>query len=350
MNHRDTESTEVARHSSQMRHLAIALTLLLSAAAYGRGRPTRLPEEWRTPACDPWRVGASFWYVIDNRAAGLVQSNAALDRAPRDLVVSDVANLVFAIFDGSIYQSIDAGCDWRLRGAIAGEQPRLIAAQGGGAYAWSGRTLIKITRLREQTFSLPDDIIALGAHSEQPDRLIAVTPGGALHTSFDGGATWVVRGAIAGETLRAAAVDPFDFDHVFAASDDELWESRDGGVTWTRRVAPAPLTDIAFSPVERGVVWLRSDSSIYRSLDGGASSSQVLRSGPMIPVRKSTRLAPHPSEATTVAFITDTGLGILDLVSNTTRVAVVEPPQSIVWSPTGRLLYATIPQISVPLY
>ncbi len=330
-----------------MRPLALAAMLLLSAAAYGRGRPTRLPEEWRTPVCDAWRVGASFWYVIDNRAAGLVQSNAALDGAPREIAVSDVANVVFAIFDGSIYQSIDAGCEWRLRAAIAGEQPRLLAAQGGNAYAWSGRTLINLTRLREQTFSLPDEIIALAA---QADRLIAVTPTGALHASSDGGATWIRRGAIADETLHTAAVDPFHFDHVIAASDDELWESRDGGVTWTRRPAPAALTDIAFSPVEQDVVWVRSDSSIYRSVDGGASFAQVMRSIPMIPLRKSTRLAPHPTDATTIAFITDNGLGILDLVSNTTRVAMLEAPQSIVLSPTGQLLYATIRQISVPIY
>ena len=321
-----------------MRSAALVLVLFssMSLEAAVRGRAARPPAVWATPACDGARVGEQHWYGVDHLV--YAPPSAA---GPQAIAVGDVANLVFAVFDGSLYESRDAGCDWKLRVKV-GAPARLTAVSGERAYVWTDSQLFRVTKEKVEALSVPDRLLLVTDE-------FALAFNGTAYDSKDGGLTWQRRGAIANAPLRTAAVDPHDAGHVIAAATGALWESKDGGRTWSGVAAPeqAEFSSIAFAPSEPGVVWLAGGSSIYRA--AGAGFARVAASTPFV-LFNGPPLAAHPLDPTTVAFTTMNGIGVLDLTANKTRVAMVAPPSSLVWAPHGRMLYTTTPQTSLPIF
>jgi photosystem II stability/assembly factor-like uncharacterized protein len=334
-----------------MRPLVLATTLILSTFAtdaFARGRVTRPPATWGMPVCDPYRVGASFWYTVDNAAAGLQLT--AMKSAPQDLAVSEVANLMFAVIDGNFFESADAGCAWTSRSSTP--VTRVVAAAGGRAYAWSDTTLVRVSRERVDAGTVPDRVLTLAADPDNADRLFALSFGGTAYSSLDGGTTWERRGTIARTPLRAAAIDPFDFNHAIAGGTAEVHTTSDGGRTWTTVASPDAVTisSIVFSAAAQDLVWMVGHN-VYRSQDGGATFARVLRSAPLVPITPASRAAVHPQDAALIAFTTVNGFAILDSATNTTRVSVMStPPESLVWSPDPRVIYVTNTQISTHVY
>ncbi|PLW73479.1 exo-alpha-sialidase [Streptomyces sp. SCUT-3] len=66
------------------------------------------------------------------------------------------------------------------------------------------------------------------------DALYGVDPAGGLHRSADGGATWRKAGTVPGG--QPQALTAVDDEHVLAATQDGVYESRDGGRTFTERL------------------------------------------------------------------------------------------------------------------
>ncbi|GAA2479307.1 hypothetical protein GCM10010406_14390 [Streptomyces thermolineatus] len=66
------------------------------------------------------------------------------------------------------------------------------------------------------------------------DALYGVDPAGGLHRSADGGATWRKAGTVPGG--QPQALTAVDGEHVLAATQDGVYESRDGGRTFTERL------------------------------------------------------------------------------------------------------------------
>ncbi|MFH0241290.1 F510_1955 family glycosylhydrolase [Streptomyces sp. HK10] len=66
------------------------------------------------------------------------------------------------------------------------------------------------------------------------DGLYGIGPRGTVHRSTDGGGSWTETGTVPGGQAQAlTAVTP---DHVLAATADGVYESTDGGKTFTRRL------------------------------------------------------------------------------------------------------------------
>jgi len=70
----------------------------------------------------------------------------------------------------------------------------------------------------------------LTAHPTRPERLYGAVEIGGVLLSTDGGATWQSR--LRGEDVHRLTVTPGDPDHVFAAAETGVYESRDAGDSW----------------------------------------------------------------------------------------------------------------------
>ena len=120
---------------------------------------------------------------------------------------------------------------------------------------------------------------------------------GGVFTSDDGGLHWTLRSneeALAGRSLNSLAVSPGHVEQVFAASEEGVVKSADGGKTWTRLLAqPRP----AVRPGVRAETKLRvhtlrivtqgkttlllvgTDSGLFRSVNAGVTWEQIKASG-----------------------------------------------------------------------
>jgi uncharacterized repeat protein (TIGR01451 family) len=123
--------------------------------------------------------------------------------------------------------------------------------------------------------------------------------GNGILKSTDGGFTWahVSGDFFAGVSISRLAVDPTNASHVYAAvlrgrggarrvspplhSTYGLWESKDGGVTWTLlKAAPAVslgATDVRLDPQTPTTLYASFWSdAIYKSTDGGATWAPIM--------------------------------------------------------------------------
>jgi uncharacterized repeat protein (TIGR01451 family) len=123
--------------------------------------------------------------------------------------------------------------------------------------------------------------------------------GNGILKSTDGGLTWshVSGDFFVGVSTARLAVDPTNVNHVYAAilrgrggarrvsppvhSAYGLWESRDGGVTWSL-IKPAPgtslgATDIRIDPQTPNILYSSFwGDAIYKSTDGGATWAPIM--------------------------------------------------------------------------
>jgi photosystem II stability/assembly factor-like uncharacterized protein len=71
-----------------------------------------------------------------------------------------------------------------------------------------------------------------------PDALYGIDPTSALHRSADSGKTWKKAGTVPGG--QPQALTAVSADRVPAATQDGVYETRDGGRTFTERVPVTP--------------------------------------------------------------------------------------------------------------
>jgi hypothetical protein len=108
-----------------------------------------------------------------------------------------------------------------------------------------------------------------------------------VQTTIDGGQTWVEASAglppVGTPVLLRAA--PSSGDTVYVAIEvqgviESLYGSDDGGTSWTMRSSfarslQAGINDLRVDPLDPNELWAASDDGLYRSFDGGRSFSPV---------------------------------------------------------------------------
>lgn len=151
------------------------------------------------------------------------------------------------------YISEDGGHNWRMihqaqlrsdtgcRPAFHPTNPDLLYASSGGQ--------LRVSRDRGHTFApigdLPQALRGeIAINPCDPQMLLAGTSRGQCFRSADGGATWRACAGPAGPVIG------FHFDRtragrtLFAATDQGLWRSDDGGASWAAKTAGLPWLEI----------------------------------------------------------------------------------------------------------
>lgn len=151
------------------------------------------------------------------------------------------------------YVSEDGGRNWRmihhaqLRSDTAC-RPAFHPTDANVVYASSGGRL-KISRDRGKTFAPLGNLReSLGGeiaiHPNNPRMMLAGTRSGRCYRSEDAGETWTLCPGPAGRVIG------FHFDRtrsaaaMFAATEQAVWRSDDGGLTWTEKTEGLPWKEI----------------------------------------------------------------------------------------------------------
>lgn len=192
---------------------------------------------------------------------------------------------IYLSVDATLWRSLDHGASWTLVGGTADTIRSLLidpaapstlyvgAARAGGVYRCSLKdaTLTRIPGLRQGE--------ALAA--SRTGRRLYVSSAGILYDSVDHGATWRLRGDLGAPAL-SLAVDPGDFDVLYAGLDVGASVSRDGGRTWRPAALglpivsyPAPAVPVAVlalaaHPFQPGTIFAGTQlAGVYETRDGG---------------------------------------------------------------------------------
>jgi photosystem II stability/assembly factor-like uncharacterized protein len=163
----------------------------------------------------------------------------------------------------------------------AGRKPYLIAATSEGLFSsTNGDDWLPMKIVKDSKIKLP--VSAVFVSPGDTGGLAAITPGG-LWLSHDRGATWLST-AIPDrpDNIYEIAFDYVDPNMVLAATSDGIYQSLDGGKTWTFHYGGMPkgeVSSVIFHPQHHGEAYALHYGWLYRSVDGGAHWSSFDRAG-----------------------------------------------------------------------
>lgn len=177
----------------------------------------------------------------------------AIDPSNSDHIVCGAAS-------GGIWESFDRGKSWHARSDFA---PTLTT----GAIAFD-----------------PSDTSILYCGTGEGNGYSSL--GAGLLRSTNGGANWNIRAEspFVGQGFYDLIVDPDNSNHILAAARNGMYESKDAGLTWSRRIKQT-CWDITIHPAggKDSEVFAACEDSLYRSTDGGTSfSKQSLAGSPAV--------------------------------------------------------------------
>ena len=342
------------------RTAAVLVVLFLAPLAFAKPRVARFVQNaWHAPRCES--VGLPWLRFIDDngvRRASSVDPEVIWRQetvTTTALAIGGAPNTLWAITsDGSIHQSVDAGCSWSVRASVPEIlakkwRPRLAVRHPERVYAYIGKDIVRLTGGTVETFHMPDDLVRLEVDRKNALHVRAITHFGFAYESFDGAASWTKVGTLLNE-LVSAAFDPRDFDHIVAGGKwGGLRVSRDGGKTWSDGpLRTQTINDITFSPADSRVMWVDTypggvgnASRLYKSTDGGVSL--VLAGSNATSVYYWQELfAPHPQNVETFATHAMRGAGIKITGPAGTRDWIEENVRDAVWSPSGTLYFVQL--------
>jgi hypothetical protein len=296
--------------------LATALSAALCACSSGGGEGTGAAST--TPACEAVAGTAAVTFTLDDGATLAPAAGAlAENTGAYSVVVLDQPGWVLASVMGEILRSKDAGCTWTSIGKL--DAIDLVAAPGGRAFARGGNDeLARIDGATIQSLPAPQaasgsiGIVGLGADPADGEHVRLLDKEGNLWESKDGGLSWAMRATVPAEDLEhftGIAFDPADFDHVIVAVEGPgVATSHDGGLSWTNATGfagdVANMFAVAVSPADGRTVWAAglvftgtgsADNTVWRSTDGGLSFSLAFTETGDVELNNGADLVPHPT-------------------------------------------------------
>lgn len=247
------------------------------------------------------------------------------------LAYDPATDVLSKTYTRALYQSADQGKSWQKiaierfgEGELSGVAPSpagngiiYIAGPGLGVVRTDngGKTWV------QRSDGLPSrDVIAVAAHTTQPDTAYAVVNGQGIYRSQDAGKTWRLMDRSSQQGLRqlihsnmagsmqtgwlfaatamgvrrsmdcfclwqdagklasqayGVTYDPNKPEHIYTATEKGLFSSADGGESWVEMKSPASkLVGLAFT--RSGALFvINADGDLYRSEDQGDNWTKV---------------------------------------------------------------------------
>jgi photosystem II stability/assembly factor-like uncharacterized protein len=115
-------------------------------------------------------------------------------------------------------------------------------------------------------------VLALAVDPSDAAVVYAATNGGGVFRSDNGGASWVAANqGLLDPAAQALAIDPLAPSTVYAASEQAIWKTTDGGGQWSPTALQGELllTGVACDPNLAGTVYAGGPNTVWVSRDGG---------------------------------------------------------------------------------
>ncbi len=127
-------------------------------------------------------------------------------------------------------------------------------------------------------------VIAMAIDPTYPATVYAGTKGDAVYKSYDGGQRWMsMRGGLDDATISSVVnqfvFDPADDTHIFLATTMGVFESRNAGERWTKRMEGMKevlmVVTLGMDPMRSSVLYAGTSGGVYKSVNQGAQWLQV---------------------------------------------------------------------------
>lgn len=118
---------------------------------------------------------------------------------------------------------------------------------------------------------------------------------------------WTSAGAPTGGNVYKVVVDPTDSSNIYALSDPGVYQSSDGGATWTLVLSdPSHILDLAMAPSDHLTLYATTfNKTVYKTTDGGATWPTVTDPVSTASQTEIFRVTVDPNDADTVYVLTD---------------------------------------------
>ena len=299
------------------RKISLILMVSLALPLLAKQRPSHKPSLY--PRCQMVTgIGAVTFTHDEGRTLAPTAEPITPIAYTWGVAALDVNDTLVAWHKDDLLISTDAGCSWRIAATIPGSDfpPTITPAKGGRAYAWSENRsfLVRYDSRGAKKLKQPVDFMGLGVDKNDGEHLRAGGNDGTIWESTDGGETWTHIGALTGSLLvYRFAFAPDDLDHVVAGTvSNGAYVSHDGGKNWTRAnlgTGTANIFNLVFSPVDSQRVWAQgidmetTGRHVYISDDGGASYRVVVTETAEVQLVNGPIMAAHPKKRDVLYFV-----------------------------------------------
>ncbi len=166
-------------------------------------------------------------------------------------------------------------------------------------------------------------VISMALDPAYPATVYAGTKGDAVYKSYDGGQRWVSQRAGLDDVTISSVVnqivfDPADNQHLFAATTMGVFETKNAGDSWTKRMDGMKevlmVVTLGLDPTRSSILYAGTSGGVYKSVDqaghwekvnNGLVSPAIIKSSRALNV---TAILVDPYEADTVYASTLEGL------------------------------------------
>jgi hypothetical protein len=127
-------------------------------------------------------------------------------------------------------------------------------------------------------------VIAMAIDPSYPATVYAGTKGDAVYKSHDGGQRWVsMRAGLDDVTITSVVnqflFDPADSQHIFLATTMGVFETKNGGEQWTKRMEGMKevlmVVTLGMDPTRPAVLYAGTSGGVYKSVDGAGHWEKV---------------------------------------------------------------------------
>jgi photosystem II stability/assembly factor-like uncharacterized protein len=127
-------------------------------------------------------------------------------------------------------------------------------------------------------------VIAMAVDPSYPATVYAGTKGDAVYKSYDGGQRWAsMRSGLDDATISSVVnqfvFDPYDSNHMFAATTMGIFETKTGGGSWTKRMEGMKevlmVVTLGMDPTRPAVLYAGTSGGVYKSVNEGAHWEKV---------------------------------------------------------------------------
>lgn len=127
-------------------------------------------------------------------------------------------------------------------------------------------------------------VIAMAVDPAYPATVYAGTKGDAVYKSYDGGQRWVSQrsgldDATISSVVNQFVFDPFDNNHIFLATTMGVFESKNAGDNWTKRMEGMKevlmVVTLGLDPTRPAILYAGTSGGVYKTINEGGHWEKV---------------------------------------------------------------------------